>query len=119
MDCQSNNTDSVIDFVFRWSDASNFGLASAFIGGNSLRLIKFVSGTLTVAGSVSVTLAINTAYTLTAEAKGNAISAAINGQTVSLSDSHNATATRVGIGCTNSATNGITQFDNLEVLSNP
>jgi hypothetical protein len=112
---QSNDGEATLDLIFRYVDADNWWAASAYITGGSLRILRRLSGTITVQSSAAMTLAINTDYTLEISAVGTAISASINGVTVSLTSSIHQTATKAGLGTTNSAANKTTLFDNFSV----
>lgn len=112
---ESNDAEATLDLIFRYVDTNNWWAASAYILGGSLRILRRLSGTITVQGSAAVTLAINTRYALAFSAVGTAISVSINGVSVSLTSSVHQAGTRAGIGTTNSASGKTTLFDDFAV----
>lgn len=83
---------------FRVIDTDNRWVAYLNNQGNTVNLLKFVTGTPTSGGSAAMTLANNTAYTVEVVLSGNSIIMNVDGvQKFSISDAAHATATRHGL----------------------
>lgn len=105
-------------FVFRYSDSSNYWLASIVneqAGATDVEIWKYESASWSLVTSSNASIARETMYTMTITTDGTSIEVTANSVTVSTTNSFNQSATNIGLFSNHNDNSSPTIHDNLLV----